>query len=47
MIQQPLLGTNPDKTPIQKDTCTATFIAKSFTIAKTCNNLNIPGQMSG
>ena len=31
----PLLGTYPDKTIIQKDTCTHMFIAALFTIAKT------------
>ena len=32
----PLLGKHPDKTIIQKDTCTPMFIAALFTIAKTC-----------
>ena len=31
----PLLGIYPDKTFIQKDTCTHMFIAELFTIAKT------------
>ena len=31
----PLLGICPDKTLIQKDTCTPTFTAALFTIAKT------------
>ena len=31
----PLLGINPEKTIIQKDTCTPTFIAVLFTIART------------
>ena len=31
----PLLGIYLDKTLIQKDTCTPTFIAALFTIAKT------------
>ena len=31
----PLLGIYPDKTLIQKDTCTPMFIAALFTIAKT------------
>ena len=31
----PLLGIYPDKTIIQKDTCTPIFIAALFTIAKT------------
>ena len=29
-----LLGKHPDKTTIQKDTCTSTFMAALFTIAK-------------
>ena len=32
----PLLGKRPDKTIIQKDTCTPLFRAALFTIAKTC-----------
>ena len=31
----PLLGIYPEKTLIQKDTCTPVFIAPLFTIAKT------------
>ena len=31
----PLLGIYPEKTLIQKDTCTPMFIAALFTIAKT------------
>ena len=31
----PFLGIYPDKTIIQKDTCTPMFIAALFTIAKT------------
>ena len=31
----PLVGMYPDKTIIQKTTCTAMFIARLFTIAKT------------
>ena len=31
----PLLGIYPDKTTIQKDTCTPLFFAALFTIAKT------------
>ena len=30
----PLLGIHPDKTTIQKDTCTLMFIAALFTTAK-------------
>ena len=32
----PLLGIYLEKNTIQKDTCTAMFIAALFTIAKTC-----------
>ena len=38
----PLLGIYPDKTIIQKDTCTPMFIAALFTIAKTCKQLKYP-----
>ena len=31
----PLLGIYPDKTTIQKDTCTVIFVTALFTIAKT------------
>jgi len=31
----PLLGTYPDKTATQNDTCTPMFIAVLFTVAKT------------
>ena len=31
----PLLGINPEKSIIQKDTCTTVFIAALFTIAQT------------
>ena len=34
----------PDKTTIQKDTCTPTLTVALFTIAKTGNNLNVQGQ---
>ena len=36
----PLLGIYPEKTIIQKDTCTAMFIAALFTIARSWSNLN-------
>ena len=32
----PLLGMCPEKTRIQKDTCTSMLIAALFTIARTC-----------
>ena len=38
----PLLGIYPDKTIIQKHTCTPTFIAALFTIAKTRKQLKCP-----
>ena len=38
----PLLGIYPDKTTIQKDTCTLMFIAALFTIAKTCKQPKCP-----
>ena len=42
----PFLGTYPDKTIIQKDTCTPMFIVALFTIAKTWNGLNVHQQMN-
>ena len=38
----PLLGIYPDKTLIQKDTCTLVFIATLFTIAKTWKQAKCP-----
>ena len=38
----PLVGIYPDKTLIQKDTCTAMFIAALFTIAKTQKQCKCP-----
>ena len=38
----PLLGIYPEKTIIQKDTCTPMFIAVLFTIAKTWKQLKCP-----
>ena len=38
----PLLGICPDKTFIQKDTCTSMFIAALFTIAKTWKQPKCP-----
>ena len=43
----PLLGIYPDKTIIQKDTCTPMFIAALFTITKTWQHLNVHQQMNG
>ena len=34
-----LLGMYPDKTLIQRDTCTLMFIAALFTIARTCKQM--------
>ena len=38
----PLLGIYPDKTKIQKDTCTPMFIAALFTVAKTWKQPKCP-----
>ena len=38
----PLLGIYPDKTIIQKDTCTPMFTATLFTIAKTWKQTKCP-----
>ena len=38
----PLLGIYPDKTFIEKDTCTPMFIVALFTIAKTRKQLKCP-----
>ena len=38
----PLLGINPKKTIIQKDTCTPMFISALFTIARTWNQPKYP-----
>ena len=38
----PLLGIYPEKTIIQKDTCTPMFIVALFTIAKTWKQLKCP-----
>ena len=37
----PLLGIYPEKTFLEKDTCTFVFTAALFTIAKTWKHLNI------
>ena len=45
----PLLGIYPEKTIIQKETCTTVFIAALFTIARTWNQPRCPstdGKMS-
>ena len=38
----PLLGIYPEKTVIQKDTCTRMFIAALFTIARSCKQPKCP-----
>ena len=38
----PLLGIYPEKTIIQKDTCSPVFIAALFTIARTWKQLRCP-----
>ena len=38
----PLLGIYPEKTIIQKESCTKMFIAALFTIARTWNQLKYP-----
>ena len=40
----PLLAIYPEKTTIEKDTCTPMFIAAIFTIARTCKQ-DFPGSM--
>ena len=42
-----LLGIYPEKTIIQKETCTTMFIAALFTIARHGTNLNVHPQMNG
>ena len=42
-----LLGIYPDKTVIQKDTCTPVFIAALFTIAKTQKQVTCSQQTNG
>ena len=41
-IELPLLGTYPEKTIIQKDTCTPMFTAALFTRAKTWKQHKCP-----
>ena len=42
MISNPTLGIYPDKTFLEKDTCTCMFIAALFTIAKTWKQPKCP-----
>ena len=43
----PLLGIYPDKTLLERDTCTCMFIAALFTKPRHGNNLNVHQQMNG
>ena len=43
----PALGTQPEKTIIRKDTCTAVFTAALFTIARAWKQVDIYQQMNG
>ena len=43
----PLVGIYPEKTKIDKDTCTPTFIAALFTIARTWRQTRFYQQMKG
>ena len=43
----PLLGIYPEKTVIEKDTCTPVFTAALLTIARTWKQLDIHQQMNG
>ena len=43
----PLLGIYPEKTIIQKDTCTSMSIAALFTIARTWKQVKCPSKMNG
>ena len=42
----PLLGIYPEKTIIQKDTCTPVFIAALFTVIRTWRNLDVHQQIN-
>ena len=42
-----LLGVYPEETIIEKDTCTPTFIAALFTIAKTWKQPKYPSTVNG
>ena len=43
----PLLGIYPEKTIIQKESCTTMFIAVLFKIARTWKHLSVHRQMNG
>ena len=43
----PLLGIYPEKTKIQKESCTKMFIAALFTIARTWKQPSVHQQMNG
>lgn len=42
-----LLGIYPEKTVIERDTFIPMFITALFTVARTCSNLDVHGQMNG
>ena len=42
-----LLDTYPEKTTVQKDTCTPVFIVTPFTIVRHGSNLNVSWQVNG
>ena len=42
----PQLGNYPEKTIIQKDTCTPVFIAALFTVIRTWRNLDVHQQIN-
>ena len=42
----PLLGNYPEKTIIQKDTCTSVSIAALFTVIRTWSNLDVHQQIN-
>ena len=45
--KNPLPGIYPEKTKIEKDTCTPVFFAALFTIARTWKQLDVHWQMNG
>ena len=45
--KNPLPGIYPEKTKIEKDTCTPVFFAALFTIGRTWKQLDVHWQMNG
>ena len=43
----PVLGTHPEETRTERDTCAPVFIAALFTIARTWKQPRCPSQMNG